>query len=138
MTTAGVSLRGSSKAAAKAAPNDSSPPQSRTRLSATRTDFSRHRAHRVAVQDSLSGCDLGFEHRPFRNLAVPLHERRNWTATVDDNLEELPHRIGDRAVMTVDEQAVALFVALFSVPRQMNFADVLHREIREIVERGPT
>ena len=40
--------------------------------------------------------------------------------------------------MTVDEQAVALFVALFSVPRQMNFADVLDREIREIVERGPT
>src|ERR1700677_479298 len=138
MTTVGVSLRGSSKAVAKAAANDSSPPQSRTKLSATRTDFSRHRAHRVAVQDDPSGGGLGFEHRPFRNLAVPLHERRNGTATLDDDLEEFPHRIGDRAVMTVDEQAVAFFVALFSVPRQMYFADVLDREIREIVERGPT
>ena len=90
----------------------------------------------MAVQDRPRGGDLGFEHRPFRNLAVPLHKRRNWTATLDDDLEEFPHRIGDRAVMTVDEQAVALVVALFSVPCQMNFADMLDREIGEIVERG--
>ena len=49
------SLRGSSKAVEKAAANDGSPPRSRSRRSAPRMDFSRHRPDRVAVQDRLSG-----------------------------------------------------------------------------------
>jgi hypothetical protein len=58
------------------------------------------------------------------------------TALADHDIEEFPYRIGDRAVVTVDEQQIALVVLLLGVPCQMDLANMFEREIREIGRRA--
>jgi len=45
-----------------------------------------------------------------RDIAVPFDEDGNGAEPSDDDLEELPHRVGDRAIVTVDEQEVSFIV----------------------------
>src|SRR5260370_13047692 len=90
----------------------------------------------VTVQDRLRGGGLGLENRPFGNIAVPFHERWKRTGTAHDDFEELPHRIGDRGVMTVDEQTIALVIFLLCMSRYVNLANMLNGKIGEIAKRG--
>ena len=90
----------------------------------------------MTVEDRLRCGGFGLEHRPFRNIAVPLDKRRHRAASADDDLEELPYRIGNRAVMAVDEQKIAFVIGLFGMSRQMNLADMFDREVGEIAKRG--
>src|SRR5260370_14822312 len=99
-------------------------------------EVSGYQVRCVTVQDRLRGGGLGLENRPFGNIAVPFHERWKRTATAHDDLEELPHRIGNRPVMTIDEQAVALVIFLFGVSRQVNLANMLNGKIGKIPEPG--
>ena len=52
----------------------------------------------------------------------------------DDDFKELPDRVGDRPVVAVDEQKIALVVGLLGVSRQVDFANVFDREIGQVVE----
>src|ERR1700733_3580139 len=99
-------------------------------------NFARRQVRRVTVEDRLRGGGFGFEHRPFRNMTVPLDQRRNRAASPDDDLEELPHRVGNRAVMAVDKQKIAFVIGLFRMSRQMYLADMFDREVGEITKRG--
>ena len=56
-------------------------------------------------------------------------------APADDDLVELPDRVGDRPVMAVDQQRVAFVVGLLGMSGEMDLADLRQREIGEIVER---
>ena len=77
---------------------------------------------RVAVEDRLGGGGLRLEHGPVGDVAVPFDKRRDRPASADHDLEEFPDRVGDRAVMAVDEQKIALVVRLFGMPGQMDLA----------------
>ena len=89
----------------------------------------------MAVEDRLGGGRLRLQHRPIRDVAVPLDERRDRPAPTDDDLEQLPDRVGDRAVVAVDEQKIALVVGLLGVPGKMDLADMVERKVGEIVVR---
>ena len=91
---------------------------------------------RVAVEDRLRGGSLRLEHGPVGNVAVPFDKRRDRAASADHDVEELPDRVGDRAVMAVDQQKVALVVRLLGMPGEMDLAHMLERKIGEIGERG--
>ena len=106
------------------------------RGSAGSMDSPRTQLPRVAVEDRLRGSRLRLEHRPVGDVAVPLDERRDRSAPADDDVEELPDRVGDRAVMAVDQQKIALVVGLLGVSGEMDLADMFERKIGEIVERG--
>lgn len=43
----------------------------------------------------------------------------------DDGVEEFPHRVGDRTIVAVDEQKLALVICLFGMAGEMNLTDVL-------------
>jgi hypothetical protein len=86
----------------------------------------------------LRGDGLGPEHGPVGDIAVPLDKRWNRPAPADDDIEELPHRIGDGTVVTVDEQKVAFVIALFGVTGQMNLADTGERKAAQIFKRRKT
>src|ERR1700677_3167621 len=133
---AGVSLCGSSKAGENAPAKDSPSSRSEVGFSATRMNFARRQVRRVTVEDRLRGGGFSFEHRPFRNIAVPLDQRRNRAASADDDLEELPHRVGNRAVMAVDKQKIAFLIGLYGMSRQMYLAASFAREVGEITKRG--
>src|SRR5271163_5199082 len=133
---AGVSRCGSSKAAENAPAKDRPPSRSGVGCSATRMGFAVRQVRRLTIEDRLRGGGLGFEYRPFRNIAVPLDKRWNRTASAHDDLKELPHRIGNRAVMTVDEQKIAFVIGLFGVSGQMYLAHMFDREVGEISKRG--
>ena len=100
-----------------------------------RMGFAEHEAVRVAVEDRLRGGGLGLEHGPVGYVAVPFDKRRNGPASADHDVEELPDRVGDRPVMAVDQQKVALVVRLLGMPGQMDLAHMLERKIGEIGER---
>jgi hypothetical protein len=53
----------------------------------------------------------------------------------DNDVEELPHGVGDRTVMAVNEQKLALVIRLLCMAGEVNLTDVLKRKIGEIVER---
>ena len=97
--------------------------------------FAEHEAVRVAVEDRLCGGGLRLEHGPVGDGAVPFDQRRNRPASADHDVEELPDRVGDRPVMAVDEQKIALVVRLLGMPGEMDLADMLERKIGEIGER---
>src|SRR5882724_5392608 len=89
----------------------------------------------AAVEDRpRRGC-LCFQDRPVRDIAVPLHQRRDRSALPDDDLEQFPYGVCDRAIMTVDQQYVSLVVVLFGMTGEMNLADARERKIREIFAR---
>ena len=73
--------------------------------------------------------------RPFGNVAVPFDQRRDRPRLRDDDLEQVPDRVGDRPVVAVDEQGVAFVVALFGMSGEMDLADRRERKIGQIVER---
>src|SRR5271156_6676843 len=98
-------------------------------------NFARLQVRRMTVEDRLRSGGFGLEHRPFRNIAVPLDQRRNRATSADDDLEELPYRIGDRAVMAVDKKKIALVIGLFGMSRQMYLADMFDREVGDITKR---
>ena len=90
----------------------------------------------MAIDDRLRGVHLRFEPSPVRKVAVPLDKRRDGSALADDDVKELPHVVGDRTVMAVNEQKLALVIRLLGMAGEVNLADVLKRKIGEIVERG--
>src|SRR5258708_13063318 len=98
--------------------------------------FSRHETLHMAIDDRLRGVRLCVEPSPVRKVAVPFHERRDGAALADDEVEELPHRVGDRTVMAVNEQKLALVIRLLGMAREVNLTDVLKRKIGEIVARA--
>src|SRR5271166_5335298 len=87
------------------------------------------------IEDSLRGGRFRFKTRPFRDRAVPFDERRDRPCSGDDAFEQAPDRVGDGPVVAVDEQRLALVVALFGMSGEMDFADEPKRIIRQIVER---
>src|SRR5215207_9749674 len=95
-----------------------------------------HGTLRVTVEDRLRRGGLGLEHRPVGDGAVPLDQRWNRAATADYDIEELPHRVCDRPVVTVDQKKFTLIVRLLGVPGEMDLADMLQRKIGEVVEGG--
>src|SRR6516164_7064723 len=97
--------------------------------------FTRLCGGATAIQNRLRESGFGLQDRPFENTAVPLDERRNGAAALDDDFEQLPHGIRDRAVMAVDQQQIALVIALLRVSGEVNLADARQRKIGEIVER---
>src|SRR5271169_4507807 len=98
--------------------------------------FSRHETLQMAIDDRLRGVRLGFEPCPIRKVAVPFDKNRDGSALADDDVEQLPHSVGDRTVMAVDEQKVALVICLSDMAGKVNLTDVLERKIGEIVARG--
>src|SRR5215471_6024158 len=90
----------------------------------------------MAINDRLRGVCLGFEPSPVRKVAVPFHERRDGSALADDEIEELPHGVGDRTVVAINEQKLALVIRLLGMAGEVNLTDVLKRKIGEIVARG--
>ena len=68
-------------------------------------------------------------------LAVPFDQRRDRPRLLDDALEQAPDRVGDRPVVAVDEQGIALVVALLRMSGEMDLADRRERIIGQIVER---
>src|SRR5258708_14067911 len=104
-------------------------------MSAGSMGRSEYESLRVTIQDRLCRHDLGLEQGPIGNLAIPFHESRNRPATAGNDVEESPHRIGNRAVMAVDEKPFALVVRLFGMPREVDFTHPFEREIRQVVER---
>jgi hypothetical protein len=76
-----------------------------------------------------------FEQRPIRQVAVPFNECRNGSAFANDDVEEFPHRVGNRTVVAVDEQKLALVICLFGMAGEMNLTHVFNRKISEIGER---
>src|SRR6266853_5661792 len=97
--------------------------------------FSRHETLRVAIDDRLRSVSLRFEQRPVREIAVPFDERRDGSVLADDGVEEFPHRVGNRTVVAVDEQKLALVICLFGMAGEMNLTHVFNRKISEIGER---
>ena len=89
----------------------------------------------MAVENCLRGGCLRLEHGPVGNVAVPFDQCGDWPALADHDGEELPDRVGDRSVMAVDEEKVALVVRLLGVPRQVDLAHVLEWEVGEIGQR---
>jgi hypothetical protein len=71
-------------------------------------DFSRCETLHMTIDDRLRGVCLRFEPSPVRKVAVPFDERRDGSALADNDAEEL--RVGDRTVMAVNEQKLALVV----------------------------
>ena len=69
-----------------------------------------------------------------RDVAVPFDERRDRSALADHDLEELPDRVGDRPVVAVDQQKIALVVLLLGMSGQMDLADLVERKIGKIGE----
>src|SRR5579863_6848544 len=90
----------------------------------------------MAIDNCLRGVRLRLEPSPVREVAVPFHERRDRSALADDEVEELPHGVGDWTVMTVNEQRLALVIHLSGMAGEVNLADVMKREIGEIIARG--
>src|SRR5258708_35871176 len=90
--------------------------------------FSRHETLRVAIDDRLRSVSLRFEQRPVREIAVPFDERRDGSVLADDGVEELPHRVGDRTIVAVDEQKLDLPVCLFDMSCEMNPTDWFKRK----------
>src|SRR5882724_13321144 len=86
----------------------------------------------AAVEDRLRRGRLCFQDRPVRDIAVPLHQRRDRSALSDDDLEQFPYGVCDRAVVTVDQQRSSLVVGLFGVTGEMNLADAREWKVREI------
>ena len=90
----------------------------------------------MPVEDRPGGGGLGLQHRPVGDVAVPFDQRRHAARAADDHVVELPDRVGDRAVVAVDEQQLALVVRLLGMPGQVDLADLLEREVGEIAERA--
>src|SRR5215467_14308667 len=90
----------------------------------------------MAIDDRLCGVRLRLEPSPVRKVAVPFYERRDGSALVDDEVEELPYDVADRTVVAVNEQRLALVIRLLGMAGEVNLTDVLKREIGEIVARG--
>src|SRR6266436_3259643 len=90
----------------------------------------------MAIDDRLRSVRLRFEPSPVRKVAVPFDERRDGSALADDDVEELPHRVGDRTIMAVNEQKLALIIRLSGMAGEVNLPDVRKRKIGEIVARG--
>ena len=89
----------------------------------------------ASIEDRLGRGRLGFQDRPIGNLAVPFDQRRNGAAALDHDLEQLPHGVRNRTVMAVDEQQIALVVALLGMAGKVNLADPRERKVGEIVQR---
>src|SRR3546814_357509 len=98
--------------------------------------LSDHETRRVAIEYRLRGGSLRIEHGPAGDVAVPFYQRRYRSALADHDVEKLPDRTGDGAVMAVDEQKATLVVRLFGMPRQMDLAHMFERKIGEIGKRG--
>src|SRR5258706_14471250 len=104
-------------------------------MSAGSMGRSEYECLRVTIHDGLCRHGLGLEYGPIGNLAVPFHEGRNRPATGEDDVEESPHRIGNRAIMAVDEKAFAFVVRLFGMPGKVDFTHPFEQEIRKVIER---
>src|SRR5262252_6114179 len=81
---------------------------------------------------------MGFSRREFlcMEVDIPFDQRRDGSALTDDDVEELPHGVGDRTIVAVDEEKLALVIRLLGMAGEMNLTDVLKRKIGKIVERG--
>src|SRR5262249_27835670 len=99
-------------------------------------DLSRHETLQMAIDDRLRGVRLRFEPSPVWKVAVPFDKRRDGSALADDDVNELPYSVGDRTVMAVNEQKLALVIRLSGMAGEVNLTDMLKRKIGEIVERG--
>src|SRR5260221_6851053 len=104
-------------------------------MSAGSMGRSEYESLRVTIQDRLCCHGFGLEHGRVGNLAIPYDESRNRPAPAGNDVEESPHRSGNRAVMAVDEKPCAVVVRLFGMPRKVDFTDPFEREIRQVVER---
>src|SRR5260370_34434402 len=100
--------------------------------------FSRNETLRVAIDDRLRSVSLRIEQRPVREIAVPFDERRDGSVLANDGVEEFPRGVGDRTVVAVDEQKLALVICLFGMAGEMNLTDVLKRKNGEIDKRCKT
>src|SRR5260370_7586780 len=101
-------------------------------MSAGSMGRSEYESLRVTIQDRLCRHGLGLEHGPIGNLAIPFHESRNRPAPAGNDVEESPHRIGNRAVMAVDEKPFALVVRLFAMPPKSDFTSPFALETRQV------
>jgi hypothetical protein len=84
---------------------------------------------RVAIEDRSCGGGLRLEDGPVRDIAVPFNKRRDGSVSANYNVEQFPNRVGDRAVMAVDQQKLALVIPLVSMAGEMDLADTLQRKI---------
>lgn len=87
----------------------------------------------VTIEDRLRGDCLGPQDRPIGNVAVPLDERGNSSTSPNDDLEEFPDCVGDRPIVTIDQQEVAFVVGLLSMTGEMNLTDAREWKIRQIL-----
>src|ERR1700730_3340978 len=131
VTTTGVSLPGSIKAAANTAAYEEWTCGSGGSMTTFHDDL-------AAIEDRLRGGRLGLEDRPVGDVAVPFDQGWNRAAPRDHDLEQFPDGIRDRAVMAVDQQQVALVIGLFGMTGEMNLADESERKVGQIVQRRET
>src|SRR5260370_17839040 len=94
----------------------------------------RQRDALVKIEDRRRGDCLGPEDRPIGNVAVPLDERGNSSTSPKDDLEEFPDCVGDRPVVTIDQQEVAFVVGLLGMTGEMDLTDAREWKIRQILK----
>src|SRR5260370_33671712 len=87
----------------------------------------------VTIEDRRRGDSLGPEDRPIGNVAVPLDERGNSSTPPNDDLEEFPDCVGDRPVVTIDQQEVAFVVGLLGMTGEMDLTNAREWKIRQIL-----
>src|SRR5258708_4719123 len=88
----------------------------------------------VTIENRLRGDCFGPKDRPIGNVAVPLDERGNSSTPSNDDLEEFPDCVGDRPVVTVDQQEVAFVVGLLGMTGEMDLADAREWKIGQILQ----
>src|SRR5260221_13342027 len=108
VTTEGVSRSGSVSADANAVAYED-----RSAKSSGSMAIIQHGDRFVTVEDCLRGGSLSSQDRPVGDLAVPLDQRRNRSASSNNDFEQFPQRVCDRAVGTVVEKQVPLVAGLF-------------------------
>src|SRR5260370_38210094 len=89
----------------------------------------------VTVEACMRGGSLSSQDRPVGDLAVPIDQRRNRSASSNHDLEQFPHRVCDWSVVTVDEKQVPLVVGLFGMACEMNLPNAREGEVGQILKR---
>src|SRR5260221_11553434 len=101
VTTEGVSRSGSVSADANAVAYED-----RSAKSSGSMAIIQHGDKFVTVEDCLRGGSLSSQDRPVGDLAVPLDQRRNRSASSNHGIDNFPDSFSDLAVVTVDEKHV--------------------------------
>ena len=74
--------------------------------------------------------------RPIGNFVVPLDQRGQPAAPVDDVAIKFPYVIDNRPVVTIDQKPGPVIVLVFGMSGKMNLADVRDRETVYVFARA--